>query len=132
MNHSILLSKLNYYGVRGKASYDWFQSYLSNMEQFVCINGHKSDSLSITCGVRQGSILGPLLFLLYINDLPNTSKRLSFHLFADETYIHCSRKNLNDLELILSQELNAVAKWMNSNKLALSILKTIFFFILRN
>ena len=56
VNHSILLSKLNHYGVRGKA-YDWFQSYLSNREQFVCINGHKSDSLSITCGVPQGSAM---------------------------------------------------------------------------
>ena len=84
VNHSILLSKLNHYGVRGKA-YDWFHSYLSNREQFVCINGHNSDSLSITCGVPQGSILGPLLFLLYINDLPNTSKLLSFHLVADDT-----------------------------------------------
>ena len=84
VNHSILLSKLNHYGVRGKA-YDWFHSYLSNREQFLCINGHNSDSLSITCGVPQGSILGPLLFLLYINDLPNTSKLLSFHLFADDT-----------------------------------------------
>ena len=65
VNHSILLSKLNHYGVRGKA-YDWFQSYLSNREQFVCINGHKSDSLSITCGVPQGSIRGPQLFLLCI------------------------------------------------------------------
>ena len=68
VNHSIVLSKLNHYGVRGKAC-DWFQSYLSNREQFVCINSHKSDSLSITCGVPQGSTRGPLMFLLYINDL---------------------------------------------------------------
>ena len=54
------------------------------------INGHKSDSLSITCGIRQGSFIGPLLFLLYINDLPNTSKLRSFQLFADDTNIHCS------------------------------------------
>jgi len=93
VNHSILLTKLNHYEVRGKA-YDWFQSYLSNREQFVDIDGYKSDSLSITCGVPQGSILGPLLFLLYINELPNTSKLLSFHLFADDTNIYCSRKNL--------------------------------------
>ena len=104
----------------------WFHSYLSNREQFVCINGHNSDSLPITCGVPQGSILGPLLFLLYINDLPNTSKLLSFHLFADDTNIYFSRKNLNDLELILNQELHAVAEWMKSNRLALSILKTNF------
>ena len=71
VNHSILLSKLNHYGVRGKAC-DWFQSYLSNREQFVCINSHKSDSLSITCGVPQGSIRGPLMFcyilMIYILD----------------------------------------------------------------
>ena len=125
VNHSILLSKLNHYGVRGKA-YDWFHLYLSNREQFVCINGHNSDSLSITCGVPQGSILGPLLFLLYINDLPNTSKLLSFHLFADDTNIYLSHKNLDDLELILNQELPAVAEWMKSNRLALSISKTYF------
>ena len=125
VNHSILLSKLNHYGVRGK-TYDWFHLYLSNRKQFVCVNGHNSDSLSITCGVPQESILGPLLFLLQINDLPNTSKLLSFHLFADDTNIYFSRKNLNDLELILNQELHAVAERMKSNRLALSILKTNF------
>jgi len=73
-DHSIFLSKLNHYGVRCKA-YDWFQSYLSNTEQFVCINGHNSDSLSM-------------------NDLPNTSKLCSFQLFADDTKIYCSSNDL--------------------------------------
>ena len=92
-----------------------------------CINGHKSDSFSITCGVPQGPILRPLLFLLYIfNDLPNTSKLLSFHLLADVTNIYWLGENLNDLELILNQKLHAVAEWMKSNRLALSILKTNF------
>ena len=98
VNHSILLSKLNHYGVRGKA-YDWFQSYLSNREQFVCINGHKSDSLSITVvEYLRDPVLDPCCFC-YFNNFPNTSKLLSLHLFANDTNIYCSRKNLIDLEL---------------------------------
>ena len=109
VNHSILLLKLHHYGVRGKA-YEWFQSYLSNRKQFVCVNGHESDSLHVplTCGVPQGSVLGPLLFLLYVNDLPNASSLLTFHLFADDTNIYYSCKNLDDLELKLNHELKDV------------------------
>ena len=125
VNHSILLLKLYHYGVRGKA-YEWFQSYLSNRKQFVCVNGHDSDSFSLTCGVPQGSVLGPLLFLLYVNDLPNTSSLLTFHLFADDTNIYYSCKNLDDLESKLNHELKVVAEWLKSNMLALSILKTNF------
>ena len=92
----------------------------------MCVNGHDSDSLPLTCGVPQGSVLGPLLFLLYVNDLPNTSSLLTFHLFADDTNIYYSCKNLDDLESKLNQELKTVAEWMKSNRLALSILKTNF------
>ena len=104
VNHSILLLKLHHYGVRGKA-YEWFHSYLSNREQFVSVNGLDYDSLPLTCGVPQGSILGPLLFLLYVNDLPNASSLLTFHLFADDTNIYYSSKNLDDLESKLNNEL---------------------------
>ena len=72
VNHKILLTKLEYYGIRG-VSNDWFASYLTNRRQFVSLNGINSDYQTITCGVPQGSVLGPLLFLLYINDMPKCS-----------------------------------------------------------
>ena len=126
VNHAILLTKLNHYGIRGVV-HDWFKSYLSQREQFVNVNGHNSLSLPVTCGVPQGSILGPLLFLLYVNDLPNTSSLLTFHLFADDTNLYFSSKNLSHLEANLNHELKSVAEWMKCNRLArLNISKTNF------
>ena len=87
VNHSILLKKLEHYGIRGVAL-DWFCSYLSNRKQYVSVNGHISETLQIRCGVLQGSVLGPLLFLIYINDLPSVRKCLTFYLFADDTNIY--------------------------------------------
>ena len=92
--------------------HDWFKCYLSQREQFENVNGRNSLSLPVTCGVQQGSILGTLLLLLYVNDLPNTSSLLTFHLFADDT-------NLSHLKATLNHELKSVAKWMKCNRLAL-------------
>ena len=125
VHHSILLSKLNHYGIRGIAG-DWFRSFITNRKQFVTVNGSNSNLLPITCDVPQGSVLGPLLFLLYINDLPNTSSLLKFHLFADDTSIYYPSRNLSDIESLINTELKSVADWMKANRLSISTSKTNF------
>ena len=102
VNHAILLSKLEHYGVRGCAL-EWFRSYQSDRNQYVSVNGSNSKLLSITCGVPQGSVLGPLLFLIYINDLPNASQKLKFYLFADDTNIYFESSDLSNLIKIVNR-----------------------------
>jgi len=125
VNHQTLLNKLNHYGIRGKAL-AWFSSYLSNRTQCVSVNGHISSHLKVTCGVPQGSVLGPLLFLIYINDLPKSSKKVSFYLFADDTNIYFESENLSQLEKVVNNELKHIKKWLDVNKLALNVDKTNF------
>ena len=123
VNHNILLSKLNHYGIRGNAL-TWFTSYLSNRKQCVQIGNQRSDILPINCGVPQGSVLGPLLFLLYINDISNSSHAVDFQMFADDTCIFYSHKNKHILENTLNTELNQVSHWLIANKLSLNIDKS--------
>ena len=125
VNHDILLAKLEHYGIRGTAS-DWFESYLMDRKQYVSVNGSTSNYLSVTCGVPQGSVLGPLLFLIYINDLPCSSSKLSFYLFADDTNIYYEEENLNALQKTVNKELKKVKLWLDVNKLSLNIDKTNF------
>jgi hypothetical protein len=125
LNHSILLQKLNHYGIRG-ISNTWIKNYLSNRHQCTIFNEVKSPTKQITCGVPQGSILGPLLFLLYINDLPNCSSTLKFILFADDTNIICTGDDPISVESKLNKELNIISNWFKLNKLSLNIKKTNF------
>ena len=91
-------------------------------KQYASGNGHTS--YNISCGVPQGSVLGPLLFLIFIKDLPNVSKHLRFYLFADDTNIYFEAKDLGTLQKIMNRELCHVKKWFEANKLAINIEKT--------
>ena len=125
VNHQILLSKLNHYGVRGVAN-KWFSSYLENRHQKVSINGESSKRLPITCGVPQGSILGPLLFLIYINDMRHAVKSSTLYHFADDTNLFYSCKSLKVLHKRLNKDLELLYDWLCANRLSLNTGKTEF------
>ena len=124
VDHKILLRKMEHYGVRNPSNV-WFQNYLSEREQFVSINGIESETEKIVCGVPQGSVLGPLLFLIYINDLPNSTDFFTL-LFADDTTFQLSGVNLDILFQLANSELEKASVWFESNKLTLNVKKTKF------
>ena len=123
VNHSILLQKLNHYGIRGKAL-ELIESYLWGREQCVQVGDTTSDLNLIKHGVPQGSILGPLFFLLYINDIANCSSLLNFYLFADDTTIFFAHKDINTVEQTINKELVHVSNWLVANKLSLNVGKS--------
>ena len=123
IDHSILLDKLHFYGIRGTAL-KWFQSYLSGRRQYVCIDNFKSDYRNISVGVPQGSNLGPLLFLIYINDLQYVSDVLSVILFADDTSLFLSGKNVVVINQMINTEMEKVQSWFLANKLQINYTKT--------
>ena len=115
---------MDHYGVKN-TSYLWFKNYLHEREQFVSINGTDSNRTKIICGVPQGSVLGPLLFLLFINDLPEATDFLTL-LFADDTTFQVSGVNLDQLFEIANSELEKSSVWFKANKLTLNVKKTKF------
>ena len=123
LDHEILLNKLEHYGIRGVAL-DWVKSYLSERLQFVKFNHTSSSKCQIHCGVPQGSILGPLFFILYINDLHFASSLTEPLLFADDTSILYSHRDQDHLISVLNEELIKIDSWMRSNKLSVNIKKT--------
>jgi len=130
INHSILLRKMEHYGIRGVAL-KWFENYLQNRRQFVVANEIGSDIMEIKCGVPQGFVLGPLLFILYINDIYNydthcNNKGRNLTLFADDTNLFLFGKNLDVLIHQSNQELLLLKTWFQNNKLSLSIDKCTF------
>ena len=125
INHDILFNKLQYYGIRGLPLL-WFKNYLYDRKQSVKINNTTSTYRPMKCGVPQGSILGPILFLIYINDINNSTNAFDFRLFADDTnlfqYIICNTINLAHI----NTDFQRVCEWCSANKLTLNVNKTKF------
>ena len=125
VNHEILIKKLFAYGVRGNIL-NWFRSYLDHRKQFVFLDNNKSQTKVITCGVPQGSVLGPLSFIMYINDLNNVSNEIFSILFADDTSVFIEGDNIESAIEILNSELEKISTWLTENKLTLNVSKSHF------
>ena len=124
VDHKILLHKLEYYGIRGVCN-DWFKSYLSDRKQFVSINGYNSDLMPVIYGVPQGSVLGPLLFLIYINDLHKAIRYCKVHHFADDTNLFHTNKSVKNLNKLVNHDMKQLNNWLSvANKISFTFEKT--------
>ena len=123
IDHSILLQKLQIYGFKG-ITYDWFKNYLHCRKQCVYSNGMKSSFLDMVMGIPQGSILGPALFLLFINDLPNCITKCYCNIFADDTTIYSHSSSFDEAEVNLQSDIDNLIKWFTTNKLHVNVSKS--------
>ncbi len=130
LDHNILIDKLSYYGIDGTAL-QLFQNYLTDRKQFVELDDIKSDTLVLKTGVPQGSILGPLLFIIYINDIAHASQIFDFIIYADDTTLSGAlkiiikdSKNKQSIETVINNELEKISDWLKTNKLSLNVKKT--------
>ena len=122
LDRKILLKKLKYYGINNIEN-KWFDSYLANRPQVTEVGGALSGFEMNSTGVAQGSILSPMLFNLYINDIMNSSNLLNFFMYADDTCVVAKSNDMNNLILLLNQELAKVSKWLTDNHLTLNVKK---------
>ena len=128
IDHQIMLKKLRCYGIAGTA-HNWFSSYLSNRSQYCQVDGNLSQPSSVLGGIPQGSIPGPLLFLLYINDLPNCLSDTKCNMFADDTQLDRSSSDVNIVTNALDNDLKNVSVWLSTNKLSLNTERTEYMII---
>jgi hypothetical protein len=125
VNHEILLGKLYNYGIRGVVQ-QWFKSYLTNRQQFTCIDDTRSTYSNITCDDPQGSVLGPLLFLIYVNDIGSAVPNETVKLFADDTNLFVFGSGFSVVNQRANFCLNELCKWFTANKLSLNLTKTCY------
>ena len=122
VNHNILLTKLEHYGIKGNANY-WLRSFLTDRKQYTSVTGKDSNSQEITHGVPQGSVLGPLLFIIFINDL-NLSVTSKVNHFADDTNLLLINKSLKKINSLINHDLALLIQWLRANKISLNTSKT--------
>ena len=123
IKHSLLLDKLEAYGIRG-TELKWFSDYLSRRRQRVVVNGVSSAWKSVTQGVPQGSIVGPLLFSLFVNDMPDVVNHCTINQYADDTTIYTSDKDISVVGSTLEEDLKRVSSWIKANGLRMNVAKT--------